>query len=79
MCHILLERSKDQHFLFFLQCFQKAAFPGTLKVEIVWYRVKAETKTNAECGREHNIGFEREQIDLEHNHSPLQSGALFYE
>ena len=26
----------DKHFLFFLQCFQKASFPGSLKVGIVW-------------------------------------------
>ena len=28
-----------QDFLFFQQCFQKAPFPGLLKVGIVWYRV----------------------------------------
>ena len=25
-----------QHFLLFLQCFQKASYPGSLKVGIVW-------------------------------------------
>ena len=29
-----------QHFLVFPQCFQKASFSGSLKVGIVWYRVK---------------------------------------
>ena len=29
-----------QHFLFFLQCFQKAYFPESLKVRSVWQRVK---------------------------------------
>ena len=33
------ENAGYQHFLLFLQCFQKASFPGSLKVRIVWYRV----------------------------------------
>ena len=30
------ENVGDQHFLLFSQCFQKASFSGSLKVEIVW-------------------------------------------
>ena len=30
------ENAGDQHFLLFPQCFQKASFPGSLKVKIVW-------------------------------------------
>ena len=29
-----------QHFLFFLQCFQKTPFSRSLKVRIIWKRVK---------------------------------------
>ena len=32
------------HFLLFLQCFQKASFQGSLKVGIVWNRVKGTEK-----------------------------------
>ena len=34
------ENAGYQHFLLFLQCFQKASFPRSLKVGIVWLRVK---------------------------------------
>ena len=34
------ENAGYQHFLLFPRCFQKASFPGLLKVRIVWYRVK---------------------------------------
>ena len=34
------ENAGYQHFLLFLQCFQKASFQGTLKIGIVWERVK---------------------------------------
>ena len=34
------ENAGYQHFLLFPQCFQKASFPGQLKVGILWYRVK---------------------------------------
>ena len=30
------ENAGHQHFLLFLQCFQKASLPGSLKVGIVW-------------------------------------------
>ena len=30
------ENAGYQHFLLFPQCFQKASFPGSLKVGIVW-------------------------------------------
>ena len=30
------ENAGYQHFLLFLQCFQKTSFPGSLKVGIVW-------------------------------------------
>ena len=30
------ENAEYQHFLLFLQCFQKASFPGSLKLDIVW-------------------------------------------
>ena len=30
------ENAGYQHFLLFPQCFQKAFYPGLLKVEIVW-------------------------------------------
>ena len=30
------ENAGYQHFLFFPHCFQKASFPGSLKVRIVW-------------------------------------------
>ena len=30
------ENAGNQHFLLFLQCFQKASFTGLLKVRIVW-------------------------------------------
>ena len=30
------ENAGNQHFLFFLQCFQKASYTGPLKVVIVW-------------------------------------------
>ena len=30
------ENAGNQHFLLFPQCFQKASFPGSLKVRIVW-------------------------------------------
>ena len=30
----------NQHFLLFLQCFQKASYTGLLKVVIVWLRIK---------------------------------------
>ena len=33
------ENASNQHFLLFLQCFQKASFPVSLKVGIVWYGV----------------------------------------
>ena len=32
------ENAGYQHFFLFPQCFQKAPFPGPLKVGIVWYR-----------------------------------------
>ena len=34
------ENAGYQHFLLFPQCFQKASFSGSLKVEIMWERVK---------------------------------------
>ena len=34
------ENAGYQHFLLFPQCFQKASSVGSLKVEIVWLRVK---------------------------------------
>ena len=34
------ENADYQHFLLFLQCFQKASFQGPLKVGIVWEKVK---------------------------------------
>ena len=30
------ENAGNQHFLLFLQCFQKVSFPGSVKVRIVW-------------------------------------------
>ena len=30
------ENAGYQHFLLFLQCFQKASYPGSLKIELVW-------------------------------------------
>ena len=30
------ENAGNQHFLLFSQCFQKASFPGSLKVGVVW-------------------------------------------
>ena len=35
------ENASFQHFLLFLQCFQKLPFSVLLKVGIVWYRVKS--------------------------------------
>ena len=42
------ENAGYQHFLLFPQCFQKASPLGSLKVGIVWYRVKMPiySKTN---------------------------------
>ena len=43
MCHKLWGKetiSKKKHFLLFKQCCQKAYFPGSLKVGVVWKRVK---------------------------------------
>ena len=37
------ENAGYQHFLLFPQCFQKASFSGSLKVGIVWERVKLFT------------------------------------
>ena len=34
------ENAGYQHFLLSLQCFQKVSLPGSLKVGIVWSRVK---------------------------------------
>ena len=34
------ENAGYQHFLLFPQCFQKLSFSGSLKVGIVWYKVK---------------------------------------
>ena len=34
------ENAGYQHFPLFLQCFQKTSFPGSLKVGIVWLRVR---------------------------------------
>ena len=34
------ENAGNQHFLLFPQCFQKASFSGSLRVGIVWQRVK---------------------------------------
>ena len=34
------ENAGYQHFILFLQCFQKASFPGSLKVGVMWQRVK---------------------------------------
>ena len=34
------ENAGYQHFLLFSQCFQRAFHQGSLKVRIVWYRVK---------------------------------------
>ena len=34
------ENAGYQHFLLFPQCFQNASFSGSLKVGIVWYRIK---------------------------------------
>ena len=36
------ENAGYQHFLLFLQCFQKASYSKLLKVGIVWQRVKTE-------------------------------------
>ena len=36
------ENAGYQHFLLFPQCFQKASDTGSLKVGIVWYRVKTQ-------------------------------------
>ena len=40
------ENAGYQHFLVFPQCFQKASFSGTLKVGIVWQRVKTRLYVN---------------------------------
>ena len=40
------ENAGYQHFLLFPQCFQKASFSGTLKVGIVWQRVKTRLYVN---------------------------------
>ena len=37
------ENAGNQHFLLFLQCFQKATVSGSLKVGIVWFRVNTLT------------------------------------
>ena len=37
------ENAGYQHFLLFPQCFQKATFPGSLKVGIVCVKVKKDT------------------------------------
>ena len=34
------ENDGYQHFLLFPQCFQKGLYPGSLKVWILWLRVK---------------------------------------
>ena len=34
------QNAGNQHFLLFPLCFQRASFTGSLKVGIVWYRVK---------------------------------------
>ena len=36
------ENAGHQHFLLFSQCFPKASFSGSLKVMIVWKRVKTD-------------------------------------
>ena len=38
-----------QHFLLFLQCFQKPSLSGTLKVGIVWKRVKVSLSYFVAC------------------------------
>ena len=43
------ENAGYQHFLLFLQCFQKATFSGWLKFRIVWQRVTLFT--NRQCFR----------------------------
>ena len=40
------ENASDQHYLFFPKCFQKFFFSGSLKVWIVWKRVKEEFKVS---------------------------------
>ena len=37
------ENASNQHFLVLQQCFQKASFGGSLRVGIVWLRVKLQT------------------------------------
>ena len=45
------ENAGHQHFLLFPQCFQNASFQGSLKVRILWKRVKAmrRLKTSRIC------------------------------
>ena len=43
------ENAGYQHFLLFPQCLQKVLFSGSLKIGIVWYRVKMQHYANAEC------------------------------
>ena len=43
------ENAGYQHFLLFLQCFQKASYPGSSKVGIVWLRVNASAKSANPC------------------------------
>ena len=38
------ENAGNQHFLLFLQCFPRASFSKSLKVEIVWERVNDPEK-----------------------------------
>ena len=43
------ENAGYQHFLLFLQCFQKASFPGLSKVGIVWKTVKNQMNHLEAC------------------------------
>ena len=55
------ENAGYQHFLLFPQCFHKPSCPRSLKVGIVWERVKCDTKNNFCFGKSRTF-LEKEKI-----------------
>ena len=47
------ENAGYQHFLLFLQCFEKSSFPDTSKGVIVWERVKSWSVDEEKVRRKH--------------------------
>ena len=47
------ENAGYQHFLLFLQCFEKSSFPDTSKGVIVWERVKSWSFDEEKVRRKH--------------------------